>query len=202
MSIEIKNAPYALKGKIVALCRETYEAHRAAAPQDWPENFFDLFIEPYVQAAFLDAKGRPVKVSPTLFIAEKDGEFAGYYRLSGVPTDPGRDYFSVELQDIYVVPQFRGQGIGAAFVAHAKGLAETHDWDILEATVADWNEGSRRLFEAQGFTVKSRKLAIGPERPARAVPAPKTPRRLSWLNWLWIVLTLFNAWVIVVLLSR
>lgn len=202
MTVQITNAPAVLKSRIIDLCRETYDAHRDAAPQDWPENFFDLYIEPQIQSAFLDPAGRPLDVSPNMFVALKDETFAGYYRLSSLPTNPETDYFSVELQDILVLPVFRGQGVGAALVAHAKALAETHDWDILEATVADWNEGSRRLFEREGFAVKSRKLAIGPDRPARAIPTPPPAPIFTRRDWFWILLTGANIVAAVIFLAR
>ena len=201
MALEIAPAPTALKPKITDLCRETYEAHKAEAPRDWPGNFFETVIQPMIDAAFTSPKGAALQFSPTLFIAEEDGVFAGYYRLSHVPTDPATEYFAVSLEDIYVMPEFRRKGVATAMIAHAKALAETHDWDSLTATVADWNAASRAIFEAEGFGVQSRKFAFGPDRAARDVPVGD--QSASTLpNWLWIAGLLLILGFVISFISR
>ncbi|NNE81129.1 MAG: GNAT family N-acetyltransferase [Silicimonas sp.] len=186
MTIHIRNAPASLRAKITALCEETYRAHREASPQDWPGNYFDLAIKTFIDQAFTDASGKALNESPNLFVAMNDGTFAGYYRLSDLPTDPETQYYAVEIQDIYVQPEFRGQGVARAMIEHAKGLADTHDWDSLDATVSDWNVGSRSLFESEGFTVKSRKLGLGPDRAARDIPQPATGQRFGRNDLFWL----------------
>ena len=202
MTVKIINAPVVLKERITELCRETNEAHRTASPRDWPDNFFDLFVLPGIQAAFTDRTGRRVSESPSLFVAMDGDTLAGYYRLSGFPIDPKQDYFSVELQDIYVLPKYRRQGIGSAMVAHAMAAYEKHDWDKLEASIADWNEGSRALFEAAGFTTYSRKLAIGPVRQARPVPLERTVTDRLETAWPKIVLVILGLGFLLAFLSR
>ena len=99
--VTIVKAPVELKEQITELCRETYEAHRDARPQDWPGNFFETAIEPMLDQSFRDGNGRQTKESPTIFAAYEGSDFAGYIRLSSFPTDANADYYSVEMQDIY-----------------------------------------------------------------------------------------------------
>ena len=181
MTPEITNAPLEFKDQITAFCRATYEAHRKANPEQWPGDFFEKIIAPTIEQRFRDAKGGVLQSSPTIFVAKVDGDLAGYYRLSHIPKDDGFSYYSVDLEDIYVVEAFRGKGIGAALLGHAKGQLKDGDWDRLNATVADWNTGSRALFENGGFTVKSRALSFGPDRPQRNLPDTKTQSR--WRQW-------------------
>ena len=200
--VTIVKAPIELKDQITELCRETYETHRNARPQDWPGNFFEMAIEPMLDQSFRDRNGRRTKESSTLFVACEGSDFAGYIRLSSFPTEPNTEYFSVELQDIYVLPEFRGRGIARALIRHVKELSQQHDWDRLTSTVSDWNEGSRALFESEGFTVKSREFAFGPERPARDWPPLPRGWHPSRLDWIWIALTGFNLFAVLYFLLR
>ena len=202
MALDIVPAPADLKAKIASLCRETYEAHRAEMPQDWPGNFFELAIQPMVDAAFLSPKGRKLKHSTSLFVAMMDERLAGYYRLSHCPTDPAKEFFSVDLQDIYVLSEFREQGVGTAMVAHAKALAKQHDWDSLTATVADWNSSSRAIFEAEGFRVESRKFSFGPNRAARDIPTPSKTHNIRLVDGLWLAAAILGLVVVIALQFR
>ena len=68
--------------------------------------------------------------------------------------------------------------------------------------MADWNAGSRDMFESEGFHVKSRKLAIGPDRPARAIPKTAGWQRLLLREWLSIALIILGVGAIAALLTR
>ena len=199
MAFEIINAPVALKEQLIELCLETYRTHREAAPQNWASNYFELAIKPAIESAFKNKVGAALAESPTIFAAMKDNTFAGYYRLSALPTDPKVDYFAVEIVDICVVPEFRRQGIATAMIAHAKTLAAEHDWDSLEATVADMNAGSRHIFEAEGFTVASRKLFFGPNRAARDIPVPLIKARFNWAHWVNVALLVSTVAIFILL---
>ncbi len=85
-------------------------------------------------------------------VAEADTKVVGislfYPRYS---TWQGRCYY---LEDLYVKPQYRGQGIGLALLnataeeARIKG-ANRLDWQVL-----DWNEGAVRFYENQGAVLE------------------------------------------------
>ena len=200
--IEITPAPIALKGRITELCRETYAAHRDAQPFAWPENFFDVAIQPLLNAAFQDKRGRPLEESPTLFSATKDGQFVGYLRLANWSSGLGGEIHSGSIEDICVIPENRGQGGARALIAHARHLAEQHDWDNLTAQVSEWNAASNTLFKNSGFTVQSRNYRIGPDRQAQEYPIASARKLFSPWDWFWIALTVVILSALLVFLMK
>ena len=201
-SIEIRNAPIALKGRITALCRQTYDRHRDAQPYAWAENYFEVAIQPLLDTAFTDKRGKQLGESPSLFVATKDGDFAGYLRMADWSSGIRGELHIGSIEDICVVPELQGQGVARALIAHARELAEQNDWDNLAAQVAEWNVASKGLFEASGFTVQNRTYRIGPDRPARNVPALSAKPLVSLHDWLWISVAVFAFVAIVFLLTR
>jgi GNAT superfamily N-acetyltransferase len=51
-----------------------------------------------------------------------------------------RDMRGLWLDDLYVVPRFRGQGVGRAIMAHVADIAMRHECGKMEWIVLDWNE--------------------------------------------------------------
>jgi GNAT superfamily N-acetyltransferase len=57
------------------------------------------------------------------------------------------------LEDLYVQPAYRGQGLGKALLAHLGRLAVTRGCGRFEWSVLDWNENAIRFYEKMGATV-------------------------------------------------
>ena len=57
------------------------------------------------------------------------------------------------LEDLYVQPACRGQGIGQALLAHLAALAVARDYGRFEWSVLDWNEGAIGFYQKMGATV-------------------------------------------------
>jgi GNAT superfamily N-acetyltransferase len=57
------------------------------------------------------------------------------------------------LEDLFVTPEERGRGIGAALLEHLARLAAARDYGRFEWSVLDWNEGAIRFYEGMGATV-------------------------------------------------
>ena len=57
------------------------------------------------------------------------------------------------LEDLFVEPAERGQGIGQALLEHLARLAAARGCGRLEWSVLDWNEGAIRFYERMGATV-------------------------------------------------
>lgn len=58
------------------------------------------------------------------------------------------------LEDLFVLPEFRRQGIGRAMMAHLASLAETRGCGRMEWSVLEWNELGQSLYRAIGAEIK------------------------------------------------
>jgi len=103
----------------------------------------------------------PDKLRPQLFggrpaaealVAEVGGEvvaFALFFtNFSTFLAQPG-----LYLEDLYVRPQFRGNGIGEAVLNHLARLAVERDYGRFEWSVLEWNEDAIRFYRRMGATV-------------------------------------------------
>ena len=198
--IRIIPAPLALKPRILDLSRATYAEHRARQPWAFPENGFETTVVPNVDAAFRQG-GRELQESPSAFAAYLGDDFAGYVLLSSWARPGGLDMPHVSIEDIRVLPEMRGKGVGTALLSHVKALAEARDWDSLVATVWDGNTASQEMFEAAGFHVQARNYRIGPNRSGRNYPAASPwagiqRRLLRWLLAILLLVSLVAMWIL------
>jgi diamine N-acetyltransferase len=121
--------------------------------------------------------------NPRVFceIAEWQGEPAGFalwfYNYS---TFLGRH--GIYLEDLFVEPRFRSNGIGQALLAQLARRCVAEKLGRLEWSVLDWNEPAIRFYQRQGAVLRREwlscrvagaaldRLAAGGEPPAAAVP--------------------------------
>jgi len=59
----------------------------------------------------------------------------------------------VYLEDLYVVPEARGRGVGQALIGHVGALAVARGCGRFEWSVLDWNESAIGFYESLGATV-------------------------------------------------
>ncbi|WP_088894413.1 GNAT family N-acetyltransferase [Leptolyngbya ohadii] len=57
------------------------------------------------------------------------------------------------LEDLFVLPEYRGQGIGKALLSHLAKLVRERDYGRLEWSVLDWNAPAIGFYERMGATV-------------------------------------------------
>ena len=57
------------------------------------------------------------------------------------------------LEDLYVKPAYRRNGVGKALLTHLGRLALERGYGRFEWTVLDWNESAIRFYERMGATV-------------------------------------------------
>jgi GNAT superfamily N-acetyltransferase len=84
-----------------------------------------------------------------VLIAEVDGEPAGFalffHNYSTFLAQRG-----IYLEDLFVLPAFRGRGAGRALLVHLARLALERGCGRLEWAVLDWNEPSIRFYRSLG----------------------------------------------------
>ena len=103
----------------------------------------------------------PERLHPHLFgprpvaealVAEVAGELVGFAlfftNFSTFLAQPG-----LYLEDLFVTPAARGQGIGEALLTRLAGLAVERGCGRLEWSVLDWNEHAIRFYRRMGATV-------------------------------------------------
>lgn len=54
------------------------------------------------------------------------------------------------LEDLFVLPEFRGQGLGRRLLAHLARTASERGYGRLEWAVLDWNADAVRFYESLG----------------------------------------------------
>jgi GNAT superfamily N-acetyltransferase len=87
-------------------------------------------------------------------LAEVEGSPAGFalffHNFSTFLARPG-----LYLEDLFVVPEHRGQGIGRALLAHLARLAVERGCGRMEWAVLDWNKEAISFYERLGARANS-----------------------------------------------
>ena len=88
---------------------------------------------------------------PVVFanVADADGAVVGmtvYFR--NFSTWTGR--LGIYLEDFYVRPEARGQGVGTALLAALADEARTHGYSRIDWSVLDWNESALAFYRSVG----------------------------------------------------
>jgi len=101
------------------------------------------------------------KLTQTLFgdkrfaevvIAEYQHRAAGFalfcHNYSTFLAKPG-----IYLEDLFVLPEYRGKGLGKALLSHLAKLAIERDCGRLEWSVLDWNQPAIDFYQSQGASM-------------------------------------------------
>ena len=84
-----------------------------------------------------------------VIIAEYEAEPAGFALFfHNYSTFLGKR--GLYLEDLYVVPAFRGRGIGKALLIRLAGIAVERDCGRFEWSVLDWNDPAIRFYKSLG----------------------------------------------------
>jgi len=82
-------------------------------------------------------------------VAERDGAAQGFaIFFHNFSTWTGKR--GLYLEDLYVTPAARGQGVGTALLRHLAGLAVARGCARFEWSVLDWNADAIALYRAMG----------------------------------------------------
>ena len=160
-------------------------ALRAATPADLPAIcglIHELAVFERLEHLF---QSTPEAMHPHLFgarpvaeavVAEVDGAVVGFAlfftNFSTFLARPG-----LYLEDLYVQPRLRGQGIGQALLVHLGALAVERGCGRFEWSVLDWNENAIRFYERMGASVMPdwRICRLAGEALARFAPGSAHP---------------------------
>lgn len=90
----------------------------------------------------------------SLFAAVVDDELVGYLMLNrGQAPDVVKSQRPLQLQRLYVLPQYHGAGVAAALMAQAVDLANAEAFTALWLSVSQQNSRAIRFYGTHGFTV-------------------------------------------------
>ena len=134
---------------------------RSASPADVPA-IFSLIQALAEYENLSDAvTGGPDQLADHLFgsrpyaeaiVADRAGQVIGFalflHNYSTFLTKPG-----IYLEDLFVLPDYRGQAIGRALLTHLAQIAIGRDCGRLEWSVLDWNEPAIGFYKRMGATV-------------------------------------------------
>jgi GNAT superfamily N-acetyltransferase len=85
-------------------------------------------------------------------IAEWNGEPAGFaVWFLNFSTFSGR--FGIYLEDLFVRPEYRRNGIGKALLAYLARTCVENGWSRLQWAVLDWNAPSIAFYKSLGATL-------------------------------------------------
>jgi len=127
------------------------------ADADLVAPLFDAYRQFYSQPgdlplarAFISA--RLERQESIVFVAERQGRMVGFVQLyplfSSTAARPRRLWL---LNDLYVVPEARGNGVARALMLRARRHAEETDAVGLELATAHTNLPAQRLYESLGW---------------------------------------------------
>jgi GNAT superfamily N-acetyltransferase len=85
-------------------------------------------------------------------VAELDDQIVGFglffYTYSTFLTQPG-----LYLEDVFVLPEYRRQGIGKALMMSVAKIANERGCGRLEWSVLDWNQPAIDFYQSLGATI-------------------------------------------------
>jgi GNAT superfamily N-acetyltransferase len=110
---------------------EKLEEHARATPDDFRRHLFGP--RPAAEAAIVEVAGEPV------------GFALWFTTFSTFRGKPG-----IYLEDLFVRPRYRGQGIGKALLAHLARLVIERGGGWMGWSVLNWNEPSIGFYDALG----------------------------------------------------
>ncbi|NJN22410.1 MAG: GNAT family N-acetyltransferase [Leptolyngbya sp. RL_3_1] len=135
----------------------------AATPTDVPTLFGLVQALADYEKLSHEVTGTPAALAESLFgerpyaealVARVDGKGVGFalffHNFSTFLMQPG-----LYLEDLFVLPDYRGQGIGKALLQRLGQVAVERNCGRLEWMVLDWNDPAIQFYERMGATIKA-----------------------------------------------
>ena len=121
-------------GFIKALAEYERLSHEVVTTEEVLRQY--LFEKKFAETVIAEYKGKPVG-------------FALYFH--NFSTFVGKA--GVYLEDLFVKPEYRGNGFGKALLVHLAKLAKERDCGRFEWSVLDWNDPSIKFYESIGASM-------------------------------------------------
>jgi len=148
MPITIKPCSYDDLDKLIHISRQTfYDTFR---PQN-PENI----MQDYMTEHFTETKLRKELHTPSshFYFAFFDQQLAGYLKLNEVASQTEKDFNdSLEIERIYVLPQYKGKRIGSFLIQFSIDFAIKKDLSSIWIGVWEHNLPALNFYTNHGFT--------------------------------------------------
>ncbi|MDA0267742.1 MAG: GNAT family N-acetyltransferase [Cyanobacteria bacterium] len=135
----------------------------AATPADVPVLFELVLALAAYEKLSHEVTGTPEALAESLFgerpyaealVAKADGKGVGFalffHNFSTFLMQPG-----IYLEDLFVLPEYRGLGIGKALLQRLAQLAVERNCGRLEWMVLDWNDPAIQFYERMGAKIKA-----------------------------------------------
>lgn len=124
---------------------DAFHEHPANRPEDMAAYMATAFSEEQIARELADERN-------IYFIAELDGEPAGYAKLIVGSAEDGITASNpIELARLYSQQKFLGKGVGQALMNECFAIAKAHDHDVMWLGVWEHNPRARRFYEKNGF---------------------------------------------------
>jgi GNAT superfamily N-acetyltransferase len=105
--------------------------------------------EERLRGALFPSGGRPSAECVLAFADESPAGFALFFtNYSTFLAKPG-----IYLEDLFVLPEFRGRGMGRALLVHVARIARDRGCGRMEWTVLSWNRDAIDFYESIGASV-------------------------------------------------
>lgn len=125
---------------------------RAAAVARLLHDFNSEFETPVPSVADLEQRfARLLRRDDVVVVLALDPDPVGFALLTLRPT-PYSDGPLAQLEELYVVPDLRGSGIGSQMMEYAIGLVRERGCEEMHINVDEPDSGARRFYERHGFS--------------------------------------------------
>ena len=125
---------------VALLADDTMSAGREAPEQPLASAYLTAFEE-----MIADPRQLPL-------VAEQDGRLIGYLQLSIIPGLAFRGMKRGLIESVRIASDRRGEGLGAAFIAHAVEIARVNGCRLIQLTSTNERVDAHRFYERLGFT--------------------------------------------------
>lgn len=132
---------------LVKISKETFVA--AFEKANNPQDFYS-----YVNKAFSEERLKKELLNPNMafYFLYSNNTLVGYFKLNeGDAQTEKLHHSSIELERIYVVPQFQGKHLGELMLNKAKDISKEKQMDFLWLGVWEKNRNAIRFYERHGF---------------------------------------------------